>query len=96
MIGLDFGLAAGVMAILGLVVYLIACAYHRVLPPIEKPVEALGFGGLIAVWLALPQAISQSLETRIAHRVVVPYYFVLTIAPASNPFPAGISPISIL
>jgi hypothetical protein len=47
----DFGLAAGVTAILGLFIFLAACVYHRVLPPIEKPVEALGFGGLVAVGL---------------------------------------------
>lgn len=46
---IDFGMAAGVTGILGLLIYLAACGYHRVLPPIEKPVEALGFGGLISV-----------------------------------------------
>jgi hypothetical protein len=49
MIDFGFGEAAGITAILGLLVYLAACVYHRVLPPIEKPVEALGFGGLISV-----------------------------------------------
>lgn len=51
MTGVDFGLAGGMTAIAGLLVYLAACAYHRVVPPIEKLVEALGFGGLIAVGL---------------------------------------------
>jgi len=49
MTGIDFGMAAGITAIIGLVVYLGACVYHRVLPPITKVVEALGFGGLIPV-----------------------------------------------
>jgi hypothetical protein len=51
MIRIDFGWASGVTAIFGLLSYLAACAYHRVIPPIEKPVEALGFGGLVAVGL---------------------------------------------
>src|ERR1700722_13634147 len=47
MIEWGWGSAAGVAGLLGLLVFVIACCYHRVVPPIEKPCEALGFGGLV-------------------------------------------------
>jgi hypothetical protein len=42
MMGIDFGTATGVAGAIGLVVYLIACVIRRVLPPIDKTLEAIG------------------------------------------------------
>ncbi len=46
---IDFGIAIGVTSVLALVIYLVACAWHKVLPPIDKVLEALGFGGAIVI-----------------------------------------------
>jgi hypothetical protein len=46
---IDFGLATGVMGILGLLCYLVSCCYHWTVPRIEKVIEAMGFGACIAI-----------------------------------------------
>jgi putative Mn2+ efflux pump MntP len=54
--GVEFGWIIGIAAIIGLVVYLGSCVYHRVWPPIDKVVEALGFGALIPVGVRMVYA----------------------------------------
>lgn len=49
----DFGIAAGVMAVVGLSSYLGACAYYWVPPRIEKVIEAMGFGATVVVGVRL-------------------------------------------
>jgi hypothetical protein len=53
LIGIDFGTATGVAGAIGLVVYLIACAIRRVLPPIDKTLEAIGFGAGVVIGIRM-------------------------------------------
>jgi hypothetical protein len=49
MFGIEFGIAVGVAALLGLAVHIASCIWHKKWPPIDKIVEAMFFGAAVAI-----------------------------------------------